>query len=342
MNWNQIRDGDILLTKEKLIFYSFGYTHPEKRVVSYIKYVPDRLISQFNLKWLDIKWKLNNTILHRPQELYSPSNLLALYTAFEAYNSNYLYYSKCFDKQIITVPHNEIREVFSPHIQLNKLRTVNPEKRTDLQAKALDLIKLLVEQTSIPIGEFGIHGSLCIGIDRPQSDIDIAVYGSNNFKIVKRALADMVENKEIEFLFENRSDEKRKNKGLFQNTKFVINATRKFNEITAYQNYGRFCFKPIGSVNFTCTLIDSSESMFRPAIYRVENCKINPMSSSIYDPALITEIVSMIGMYRGILDDGKLEGRGMLEEVRDTYDDTIYYRVAVGSGTSEEYLWSLE
>ena len=66
------------------------------------------------------------------------------------------------------------------------------------------------------------------------------------------------------------------------------------------------------------------------------------MSSSIYDPALITEIVSMIGMYRGILDDGKLEGRGMLEEVRDTYDDTIYYRVVVGSGTSEEYLWSLE
>ena len=41
------RDGDTLVTKDNFIFYVFGYTHPEERVFSFLKYIP----SNFGWTW---------------------------------------------------------------------------------------------------------------------------------------------------------------------------------------------------------------------------------------------------------------------------------------------------
>ena len=51
----------------------------------------------------------------------------------------------------------------------------------------------------------------------------------------------------------------------------------------------------------------------------------------------VTQIVSMIGTYRDVLEEGeRFKSRGMLEEIHD--ESKIWPRIVVGSGRSGEYI----
>lgn len=35
------RDGDIIVSDDNFIFYTFGYEHPENSIIVFLKYVPE-------------------------------------------------------------------------------------------------------------------------------------------------------------------------------------------------------------------------------------------------------------------------------------------------------------
>ena len=69
-----IRDGDVIVTKQGFIFYTFGYIHPPTRVIAYLKYIPKELSSLFSLVYHTTEWKNETQVLVRPKKLYSPTN----------------------------------------------------------------------------------------------------------------------------------------------------------------------------------------------------------------------------------------------------------------------------
>jgi predicted nucleotidyltransferase len=327
---SNLRDGDAVVTEHGFIFYVFGYEHPSDKYHSFLKYVPEAHTEHFDLGWLDVRWHMEGTTLMRPQELYSPDTYPKLVEDFQRSFPEYLSLSKSLERLMITVPRRLIAKVYHPSRQLMLLRG---RGATDpLEEKALALIGLLSSATGISPGFLGIHGSISLGIHHEGSDIDLSVYGASHFQKAKSALIRLEERGLLNLKRESRIDEKRLNRGIFQGVDFVVNATRQFSEIIRHPR----AYGPLKPVEVECRCVSADEAMFRPAIYWVEGCK----AISNRDPEVesVSEVVSMIGMYRDIVSDGEMmRARGVLEEVTEG-SGLKRYRVVIGSSHHGEYL----
>jgi predicted nucleotidyltransferase len=279
------------------------------------------------LKW---KWKLDDIVLVRPAELYYGDTLLSI---FRKHFPEYLFFSKVFNKEVVVVPKTEIKTVFVPKIGLSQL--ISKENPDMLEKEAISVIKLLSKKSEVPLNSFGIHGSILLGTHNEKSDIDIAVYGSANFLKVKDSISTLVsESPKVEYLLETKYDRLRKNRGLYNSRRFVINATRQKEEFL--EVYGDKIYVPLSAISFQARITDSTEAVFRPAHYNIKDF-IN--LSSNFQQAIPKEVISMIGQYRDIAGIGnRIQGKGVLEKIRDIKTNKITYRIVIGSGRANEYI----
>ncbi len=323
----EFRDGDIILSRDGFLFYTLGYCHPRDRVISFLKYVPKKYTSLFRLEWLSYRWLFRGVELLRPKKLFSPKVYSSIVETFEKYFPQYLLYSKYLGKYIVSVPLDYVSKVFIPEEALRRIR--EKKHRDRLEEKALRLVELLSEESEVPIKFFGIHGSICLGMHNEQSDIDLTVYGSLNYRKVIYTLRRLEREGIVRLLRRNLPETIRGNTGLFEQTRFVVNAVRLHSEISCDE----IECKPLGEVVVECIVTDSSESMFRPATYGVTRCKVLSGDSRASG---CKQVISMIGLYRGVASKGDtIIAKGMLEECR---GDETFYRVFIGSGISEEYI----
>ncbi|MCW3978359.1 MAG: hypothetical protein NWF12_01300 [Candidatus Bathyarchaeota archaeon] len=328
MAHHNLRDGDAVLTEDGFIFYVFGYEHPPDRYHGFLRYVPERHKQHFGLEWLDLGWWMKGVKIVRPLEIYIPESHHEILEAFRRTFPDYLQYSEPLGRWMITVPKEKIAEAYVPSRRLLSLLRRGAEGL--LEERALSLIGILSKETSIPMGFFGVRGSISLGTSRPGSDIDIAIYGSSNHRKVKSALLRLEGEGLLELKRESRLDRKRLNKGTFQGKDFVINATRRFSEMRAHQTAQR----PLEPAKAECVCASAREAMFRPAIYGIEECEVVGDSGVLYE---VSQIVSMIGTYRDVVKEGEsFRARGVLEEVQDEAE--TWHRLVVGSGRPGEYL----
>ena len=334
-DWEYPRDGDIILTDDFFIFYIIGYDHPKDRVISYLKYIPSSVKNYFRLEWIPYKWQFLGREYVRPKLLYSPENFKSIEVSFKSQFPDYLYFSKNMGKSVFVVPYNKIQKVYIPKNGLKSL--IKIENKDSLQSKAIKLINFLSNCSKIPLSDFGIHGSLLTSMHSEISDIDIAIYGADNFHILRKTVEELENEKRLKYLYEIHTDKLRKNKGIFENKKFVFNAIRKISEIR--NTYNTFEYKIIKSIQFQCKIIDNSQAIFRPAIYKIKNFQPFNTHSKLNSNIRPCEVVSMIGEYRDVIQKDQLaKVSGMLEMVKNRKNNKIYYRVVVGSGTGEEFI----
>lgn len=333
MVYGNLKDGDAVVTDHGFIFYVFGYQHPSDRYHSFLKYVPKEHAGHFDLDWLDIHWKMKGTTLMRPKELYSPESYPHVIKAFRRFFPDYLFFSQSLNRWMIAVPRDLITEVYSPSRQLMQL--TKKGAKDPLEKKALALLELLSSTTGVPLGFFGVHGSISLGISHEGSDIDLAVYGASHFRKVRSALIELEKRELLRIKRTTRLEAKRLNRGMFHGVDFVVNATRRFSEVVRQP---RVC-RPLGPVELKCRCVSAEEAMFRPAVYRVEECEV--IENEGLGGVKVSEVVSMIGLYRDIVDEGEtMRVRGVLEEVE--YPGSKWYRMVVGSVSPGEYLDWLE
>jgi len=323
------RDGDVIVSTDRFIFYTFGYDHPEDRVISFLKYVPARRASRFDIEWMEYRWKLKGEDMVRPKELFSPENHLKLIGSFKESFPDYLHYSKMLKKWLIAVPKRLIWRVFDPSQCLVEL--LKKDERDFLEEKAIQLIGKLSSESTVPLASFGIHGSISLGIHHEGSDIDVITYGAGNFRRVIGALKRLEDKGEISLVRETFYDKRKLNKGIFNRVRFNVNATRTLFEISDR----RLHFEPIAEVEASCKVVEDDEAMFRPAIYKVRECAIESGPSFYADG--VREVCAMIGQFRALASKGdKMLVRGMLERVRS--EDDEWFRIVVGSGLRDEYM----
>ncbi len=328
------RDGDAIFTKEGFIFYTIGYVHPADRVIAFIKYIPKDLQDRFEVPWLPFEWKLEGIPLVRPEKLYSPKIYNSFITSLRKVIPDAIYFNPYVGKELVTVPKNHIKTVYVPKERLQFL--LGKKDYDELEKKAIELVKILSEESGVSIEDFGIHGSISLQMHNYQSDIDIAVYGSENFRRVKKAFHSLASEGEVSILEVDRFDPIRRNRGLYHNIRFVINATRKIEEIT--ERFGQYKYEAIKPVEAICRVVNENESMFRPSIYQVDKCE----SKQLEKEEMPRRVVSMIGQFRDFANVGeKIKVTGMLEKVEDLASRKTEYRIVVGSGKGEEYLWPL-
>ena len=336
----RIRDGDIIVTKQGFIFYTFGYLHPPTRVIAYLKYIPKELATLFPLTYHTTEWKNGTQVLVRPIKLYSPTHFHLISNIFKNHFPEFLYHCPYHGKTLVAIPLSSIQYIKTPQQSLTTL--THQESQDPLQKLALDLIQLLSTHSHISLTHFGIHGSLALGIHSDFSDIDLSVYGRIQFHKVHQSIASLVQQGRLRYLFEDETDALRLNKGIYKGKKFVINAIRTQKELT--ETYGQHRYQAIQPLHFKATILNDSESIFKPAKYHItQYIPLNP-PSHLPPRKTPDTITSMIGRYRNIAGKGRqIEAKGNLEKIITQNNNSISYHVVVGSASPgvEEYLWPL-
>jgi predicted nucleotidyltransferase len=198
----------------------------------------------------------------------------------------------------------------------------------------LDFVNLLSSESGIDKHDFGVHGSVALGMHSARSDIDIVVYGAGNFRRLEGTVGKLVGGGILSYQANNRLDAARHFKGRYKGRIFMYNAIRKTGEVNT--KYGEFQYSPIHPVEFICTVRDDSEAMFRPAIYTIDNYKPMNTRSELSKDKIPELVVSMIGCYRNVARKGvAIRVSGMLERAENVETGKFFHQIIVGTGTSE-------
>jgi len=284
-------------------------------------------------------WRYGGRQLFRAEKLYTAKNYQSFIKTFRKNFPDYLYYCYLRNKELITAPLDRIEEVFVPKDRLKALAAL--EKPDGLQQMALDLIHLISDESGVGWEDLGIHGSIALNMHAPESDIDFVVYGSENFRLVEEAIARLVNEGKLSYIISNRLDAARKFQGRYNGKIFMYNATRKPEEVKTW--YGMHRFSSIDPVRFHCTVTDDSETMFRPATYKIADYHPLDAESELPLDKIPDRVVSNIGCYRNVARQGsQIKVAGQLERVEALKTGEVFYQVVVGSATSEEeYIWTV-
>ncbi len=211
-----------------------------------------------------------------------------------------------------------------------------------MQRLAVELTAFLSDESGVPLEDFGVHGSLALGMHTAESDIDLVVYGSHNFRNLEKTIRSLVDEGALTYIFNNRLDRLRRHRGRYRGQKFVYNAVRKTEEIVS--KYGDHKYSPVKPVTFSCQVTGDNEAMFRPAAYHITDYQPLDSASRLAEKEKPTKAVSMIGCYRNVVRRGeRARISGMLERTENVKTGEISYQVVVGTGIRDsEYIRSLE
>ncbi len=326
-------DGDTFVTKEGFILNAFGYEHPADRVFAFLKYVPAKFKALFNVDFLEKTWQHENAKLFRAEKLYTAQNYREFLQTLRSSFPEYVYFCPFRQKDVIAASPDSIKRIYVPKECLHRLRKL--ESKDGLQKMTLGFVDLLSAESGVTHEDFGVHGSVALNMHTPESDIDIVVYGRENFRKLEKTIERLVHTGTLSYQSSNRLDVARRFKGRYRNKIFMYNAIRKPEEIRP--EYGMFTYRAISPVSFTCTVKDDNESMFRPAIYKVGKYKESDIGSALSEDSIPEFVVSMIGCYRNVARQGdEIKVHGMLERVENLKSGEVFHQVVVGTGITEE------
>jgi predicted nucleotidyltransferase len=190
---------------------------------------------------------------------------------------------------------------------------------------------------------------------KPESDIDIIVYGRRNSLSVYEGLKTLLRSGERGFspydhddlirLYEFRSrdtwipfekfcsvERRKPSQGKFLGRDFSVRFILDWSEIG--EEYGDRIYRSTGYARIKARIHDDSDSIFTPCIYRVSEVEPIEVEGGC-NPNLLREIVSFRGRFscqamrgEGVIAQGKIEM--VIEE-----DGEEYYRMVLGSKPSD-------
>ncbi len=320
------RPRDFIHTTDDLFFATTTYLHPDDRIISFLRYIPDQ----------DGDRSLNN-------KKYSKVDSNQAYEYLRNNFPEYLFDCEITNVEMMGVPSEKVEKILEP---IDRLRgIIEADKRDKLLDKVVKLAEIFHEHTGISYSKMGISGSILPGLYNPDvSDIDFVIYGLKNHREVMKAFENIKKEngilKGIEGEYWNKLYKKRikdssltyeefrwyenrkHNRGILDGTLFDILQTRDWDEI--HGSYSAIRYEPMGIMEIDCTVTDSLAAFDNPAVYKVDNIEI------IKGPKVpITEVDSYTHTYAGQAREGeRITARGKLEKV---IGQNINYRLVVGT-----------
>ncbi|MEM3126043.1 MAG: hypothetical protein QW064_06435 [Candidatus Caldarchaeum sp.] len=316
------RDHDFLETVDGWLFGVVSDTHPPGRVLAYPKYVPGEGV-----------WSRGGVTYRRILTAYTTRELAQALEMIRRLKPQYIYHDPVTDEDFTYIPVENIRKHYRCDERLQKILRKPSNKLEELCAK-------LVERISAGSGVdgmfFGVSGSLLLQLHNPAADIDLIVYGGENFRKavntsrqtqtsqdVKQTQNMLVKNYMTKYPITAEDAEKLAarcwTRGVFEGVFYSLHAVRLSEEITA--EYGTRLYKTVGVRKTTLRIVDASEGVFTPAVYRVEDMAGEVETLLCYD-------TTFASLFR---EGDVVEAVGKLEKVEDLVRGVTYYSLLVGS-----------
>ncbi|MCG8323962.1 MAG: nucleotidyltransferase domain-containing protein [Thiotrichales bacterium] len=230
--------------------------------------------------------------------------------------SNYPRYpghSESLDTPVHRVPPDDVQQIYFPEDSVKRILQCTPADEKENLARAF------IEQLSLldidPV-HLGITGSLMLGFQRPDSDIDFVVYGEDEFNNVRRAIRAIQDedpacklddvlwrdawkrrNCSLEFDTYKRHELRKYNKLNYHDTKIDISCIPA--ECTDTDVI--YPVKKLSTQTIQCKVVDDHDVFSFPARYRVDHPEI-------------AEILAYTATYTGQAFQGEtVEARGPVE-----------------------------
>jgi predicted nucleotidyltransferase len=307
-------EGDYLETNEGLFFSVKGMYHPKNRVISILRYIPN---PHGNRQKNGLRYK----------RVYEPDETSEY---LEKNHPEYLSYVKKLGIVVQSVPIEKIKKVYNPREKFNEIRNFPRDKPAKILKK---FVEAIIEESGVSSKCFGVTGSILVGLNNPDSDIDLNVYGFVEGKKVYQALKKLREkslwikgydeNTVIDVLKSRWSSTgldielfkdieiKKILHGIVEDRDYFIRLIKPF-KIEKKS-------KPLRIITIVSKILKDGESTFTPCRYILENITEDSVS----------ELVSYRGKFTEQVRSGEfIEARGMLEKV--WYTDKIIYRLMLG------------
>lgn len=176
-------EGDFIESKSGLIFEIKGFHQPQDQTISFIRYAPTSKSPSLEL---ERRKRVNSSTcsLEYYKKIYP---LGEKFQYIEENHPEYLFSHPNYYFQLQAVPNSEIKEQFLPNKFLQILH--NSEEilpSSSVLKDAHDLCLYLSKNSGVAYENIGITGSLLVGLQNEESDIDLIVYGyENSIKIRK-------------------------------------------------------------------------------------------------------------------------------------------------------------
>ncbi|MBU6997464.1 MAG: hypothetical protein HXS49_00520 [Theionarchaea archaeon] len=312
------KDRDFIETREGMFFCVAGYLHPPDKITAYLKYSP---ASQG-------KWKKGASHFRRELPFYHVFSVSQTIDYLKKDFPHYVHYCPVRSIEMSMVPRDRISQYYVPEERIAQLVDYPHD---ELEQKVRVFAQEIMKETSIPLNQLGITGSILIGLHNPVfSDIDLIVYGRRNAILIKEILPQLphvtglqgekmeewIQHKMSIFGIDRKQAElfaaRKWNYGFFDGTYFSLHPTRTDADIT--ETYGDIQYTGLGPATVRAVITDSSESMFLPAGYKVETLEVQEGEQPVED------IISYEGLYCDSFVEGDIvEARGRLEKADDRY-----------------------
>ena len=328
MGLSHFSEGDYIRTVDGLFFAVKGGRHSNDLVVAILRYVPDEEGERI----------LDGRRYSRVYDLGETTSFL------RENHGEYLNHIDWLGLELQSVPRSRIAEIYKPDIKLREILS-NPRSKLDKQLSRF--IEILSAESGIDASFFGISGSTLIGLETPDSDIDLNVYGEPEGRRVYDALRkirdeqdwitayneDSIESVLVARWSDTGLDLERFRPvecgkvlhGMIDGVDYFIRLLMEEDELTS---------TPIGTVTLTATITDATHSIYTPCIYLIDNVIIEDRSEQLK----VSELKSYRGKFTEQVKQGdRIHARGSLEKV--VSNGTVFYRLVLGG--RGDYLLSI-
>jgi hypothetical protein len=323
------RTRDFIYTTDDLFFATTSYLHPEDRIVSFLRYIPDsegeRIKNGSRYSKVDTE-HANQFIKEKYPE--------------------YLFDAGVTGEKMMGVPHDKISEILRPEKRLQEIIN-NPDN--ELLEKVVIVADFFHEEAGIDYNYMGVSGSILPGLYDPQvSDIDFVIFGLGNHKNAVETFARLknepssplkgIGDEFWNWLYDKRIkdsslsieefkwyENRKSNRGVVNGVLFDILATRDWDEISG--TYGGTDSHSLGVLKLECTITNAQASYDNPAVYQVDEVKILDGPDFHVD-----ELASFTHTYAGQVKDGeRVVAQGKMEKITDIETGESRNRLVVGT-----------
>ncbi|WP_371803502.1 nucleotidyltransferase domain-containing protein [Candidatus Lokiarchaeum ossiferum] len=180
-------EGDFIEDLMGNIFEIKGFHQPQNEIVCFIRYHPTNAISSLDRQ----KINLQTNKMQNYQKIYELSDKLKY---VRQNYPEYEYISEKYYFPLQAVPNCRIIKHYKPEKFLCSSHLSTQESSSSVQRDTYYFCKCLSELSQVPLDHFGVTGSTLVGLETPDSDIDILIYGFEHSTKIRECLRQIFEN----------------------------------------------------------------------------------------------------------------------------------------------------